>query len=197
VEALAERVRRCGEPVRVLPETATRKLVDRRWPAYVLAIICLAALLAVAVMLLREGNFSPGEELHAPGFRDVAVSTENTSYPASDLLRFDRRPEVVYVYLVVEDLPSGGELRATVERSGHRSALAWLLGQGDDLEVSDEREEHLNPSGDGVSGVVKFAARTRTGEPLPAGNYTVSIYAGSGGTVGGDAAVRKYFVIRG
>jgi hypothetical protein len=182
--------------VRVLPETATRK-VDRRWPGYVLAIICLVALLSAAVTLLRAGSFSPGEELYAPGFRDVAVSTEDTSYPATDVLRFGQRPEVVYVYLVVEDLPNGRELEASVERSGHRSALAWLLAGGDHLEVSDGEEEHLNPSGGGVSGVMKFAARTQTGEPLPAGNYTVSIYASPEGTDGGEAAARKYFVIRG
>ena len=178
--------------MRALPETATRKKVDRRWPGYVLAVLSLAALVLVAVALLREGSFSPGEELYAPGFEDVAVSAEDTSYPASDVLRFEARPEVVYVYLVVEDLPSGRNLGATVERSGRRSALYWLLEGGDGLEVSDEEEEHLRPSGDGVSGVVQFAVRTESGRPLPAGNYTVSIYE----TEGGDAAARKYFVIR-
>ncbi len=177
--------------MRVLPETATRK-VDRRWPGYVLAVLGLAALVLVAVTLLREESFSPGEELYAPGFEGVAVSTRDTSYPASDVLRFDGRPEVVYVYLVVEDLPSGRNLEARVERSGRQSALAWFLEGGGGLEVSDEQEEHLRPSGGGVSGVVQFAVRTESGGPLPAGNYTVSIY----GTEGGDAAARKYFVIR-
>jgi hypothetical protein len=178
--------------VRVLPETATRKKVVRHWPGYVLAVLGLAALVLVAVALLREESFSPGEELYAPGFEGVAVSTRDTSYPASDVLRFDGSPEVVYVYLVVEDLPSGRNLEARVERSGRQSALAWLLEGGDGLEVSDEQEEHLRPSGGGVSGVVQFAVRTESGEPLPAGNYTLSIY----GTEGGDAAARKYFVIR-
>jgi hypothetical protein len=178
--------------VRVLPETATRKKVVRHWPGYVLAVLGLAALVLVAVALLREESFSPGEELYAPGFEGVAVSTRDTSYPASDVLRFDGRPEVVYVYLVVEDLPSGRNLEARVERSGRQSALAWLLQRGDGLEVSDEQEEHLRPSGGGVSGVVQFAVRTESGEPLPAGNYTVSIH----GTEGGAAAARKYFVIR-
>src|SRR3712207_7651536 len=48
------------------------------------------------------GSFSPGEDLYAPGFRDVAVSTQDTTYPSSDMLRLDHRPEVVYVYLTVE-----------------------------------------------------------------------------------------------
>jgi hypothetical protein len=177
--------------VRVLPDTATRK-VDRRWPGYVLAVMGLAALFFVAGALLRGGSFSPGEELYGPRFEDIAVSTENTLYPASDVLRFAGKPEVVYVYLVVEDLPSGRNLEARIERSGKRSALGWLLTGGDGLEVSDEQEELLRPSGGGVSGVVKFAVRTASGEPLPAGNYTVSIY----GTAGGDAAARKFFVIR-
>jgi hypothetical protein len=178
--------------MRVLPETATRKKVVRRWPGYVLAVLGLAALVLVAVALLREESFSPGEELYAPGFEGVAVSTRDTSYPASDVLRFDGRPEVVYVYLVVEDLPSGGNLEARVERSGQQSALAWLLEGGDGLVVSDGQEEHLRPSDGGVSGVVQFAVRTESGEPLPAGNYTVSIH----GTQGEAAAARKYFVIR-
>jgi hypothetical protein len=178
--------------VKVLPETATRKKVDRRWPGYVLAVLGLASLVLVAVALLREESFSPGEELYAPGFEGVAVSTSDTSYPASDVLRFDGRPEAVYVYLVVEDLPSGRNLEARVERSGRQSALGWLLERGDGLEASDGQEEHLRPSGGGVSGVVQFAVRTESGGPLPAGNYTVSIY----GTEGGDAAARKYFVIR-
>ena len=178
--------------MRVLPETATRTKVVRRWPGYVLAVLSLVALVLVAVALLREESFSPGEELYAPGFEGVAVSTRDTSYPASDVLRFDGSPEVVYVYLVVEDLPSGRNLEARVERSGRQSALAWLLEGGDGLEVSDEQEEHLRPSGGGVSGVVQFAVRTESGGPLPAGNYTVSIH----GTEDGGAAARKYFVIR-
>jgi hypothetical protein len=158
--------------------------------------MALAALLFVGVALLRGGGFSPGEEMYTPGFEDIAVSTEDTSYPASDVLRFDSRPEALYVYLVVEDLPGGRNLAARIERSGAQSALTWLLAGGDGLEVSDEQEEHLRPSGGGVSGVVQFVVRAKSGEPLPAGNYTVSIYAITEGAAGGDAAARKYFVIR-
>ena len=176
----------------MLPETATKK-VDRRWPGYALAAMGLAALLLVVAALVRGEGFTPGEELYAPGFEDVAVSTEDTSYPPSDVLRFDSRPEVVYVYLAVEDLPRARELEARVERSGRRSALSWLLGRGDGLEVSDGQEEHLVLSDGGVSGVVKFVVRAESGGALPAGGYTVSIYASEERR---DAAARKYFLIQ-
>ena len=183
--------------MKVLPETATRK-VDRRWPGYVLAVIGLTAFSLVAMALLRGGSFSPGEKLYAPGFRDVAVSTADTAYPPSDVLRLKAGPEVVYVYLTVENLARGSDLEARVERSGRRSALSWLLPDREErLEVSDEQEEHLGPSDEGVTGVVKFAVRAASGGPLPAGNYTVSIYAGPGVTGPGGAAARKHFVIQG
>lgn len=183
--------------MKVLPETATRK-VDRRWPGYVLAVMGLGALLLVAMSLLREGGFSPGEDLYAPGFRDVAVSTADTTYPSSDMLRLEDMPEVVYVYLAVENLSRGSDLEARVERSGRRSALSWVLpARGESLEVSDEQAEHLGPSDDGVSGVVKFAVRTASGGPLPAGEYTVRIYASPAEAGGKDAAAKKYFVIQG
>jgi hypothetical protein len=177
----------------VLPETATRKKVKRRWPGYALAAMGLAALLLVVAAQVRGEGFSPGERVYAPGFKDVAVSTEDTSYPPSDVLRFENRPEVVYVYLAVEGLPSVKDLEARVERSGRRSALAWLLGKGDGIEVSDGQEEHLVLADGGASGVVKFAVHAESGGRLPAGSYTVSIYTAHGGT---DAAARKYFVIQ-
>jgi hypothetical protein len=179
----------------VLPDTATKK-IDRRWPGYALAAMGLAALLLVAATLVRGESFTPGEELSAPEVEDVAVSTADTSYLPSDVLRFDGRPEVLYVYLAVEDLPRGRDLQARVERSRRQSVLSWLLTGGDGLEVSDGQEEHLGPSGGGLSGVVKFAVRAESGEPLPAGDYTVSIYASEGGTGAAQAAAKKYFVIQ-
>jgi hypothetical protein len=125
------------------------------------------------------------------------VSTEDTSYPSSDALRFDPRPEVVYVYLAVEDLPRDSDLEARVEHTSRESALSRLLGGGESIEVLDRSEERLGPSGDGVSGVVKFAVRAEAGEVLPAGNYTVSIYAGPEGRDSRDPVALKYFVIQG
>ena len=177
----------------MIPETSTKK-ARRRWPGYALVGVGLAALLLAAVALLQDRGFSPGEELYAQELQDIAVSAEDTSYPPSDVLRFDRSPEVVYVYLAVEDLPRGSDLEAKVERSGRQSALSWLLGGGGGIEVLDGEEDQLGPSGGGIAGVVKFAVREESGEPLPAGDYTVSIYAGPEGR---DLAAIKYFVIQG
>jgi hypothetical protein len=64
----------------MLPETSTKK-AHRRWPGYALVGIGLAALLLVAVALLQDRGFSPGEELYAQELDDVAVSAEDISYP--------------------------------------------------------------------------------------------------------------------
>lgn len=47
----------------------------------------------------------------------------------------------------------------------------------------------------GATGIMKFALKTTSGEPVPPGNYTVEVY-GPGAT-GGEYAVaaRKLFVI--
>ena len=177
----------------MFPETSTKK-AHRRWPGYALVGVGLAALLLVAVALLQDRGFSPGEELYAQELDDVAVSAEDTSYPPSDVLRFERRPEVVYIYLAVEDLPRESNLEAKVEHAERQSALSWLLGEGGGIEVLGGQEEQLGPSGGGFAGVVKFAVREKSGEPLPAGNYTVRIYAGPEGR---DLAAIKYFVIQG
>ena len=174
----------------MLPETSTKK-AHRRWPGYALVGVGLAALLLVAVALLQDRGFSPGEELYAQELEDVAVSAEDTSYPPSDVLRFERRPEVVYVYLAVEDLPRESSLQAKVQHSERQSALSWLWGESGGIEVRGGQEEQLGTSGGGFAGVVKFAVREKSGEPLSAGNYTVSIYAGR------DLAAIKYFVIQG
>jgi hypothetical protein len=179
----------------VLPDTDTKKGY-RRWPEYTLAAISLTALLVGAAALLREDNFAPGEKLYSPGFKDVAVSTEDTAYPPSDVLRFDGRPEVVYVYLTVEDLPKGSGLEARVEHSGQQSVLSWLLSGEDGLEVTDGKEEHLGSLGGGVSGAVKFAVRAESGEPLLPGDYTVSIYAPDEDSEFQDPVARKYFMIQ-
>jgi hypothetical protein len=52
-------------------------------------------------------------------------------------------------------------------------------------------------SGGGVSGVLKFAVRSRSGGRLPSGNYTVEVYNDVGGPESGGAVARKYFVVGG
>jgi hypothetical protein len=150
-------------------------------------------LLAVGMSLGRR-DFSPGEELISPGAEDIAASTEDATYPSSDASHFDDETKVVYIYLRVEDLATDGDFEASVERTSRTSVLGSLLS-GVELLVIDEDEERLGVSGDGVSGVVKFAVRAEQEGPLPAGNYTVGISApGPAGSTSTTVA-RKYFVV--
>ena len=178
-----------------LPDTTRAKTGGHRPVGPVLATVCLGLLLLLAVVLsLVPGDFSPGEELISPGAEDIAASPEDTTYPHSDRLRFDDGPEVVYVYLRVEELATDGDFEARVERTSRTSVLGRLFG-GSDLRVADEAEERLGVSGGGVSGVVKFAVRPESGGHLPPGNYTVGIYAtGPAGSTSTTVA-RKYFVV--
>ena len=147
-----------------------------------------------AVVSLWPDNFSPGESLLSPAAQDIAVSREDTTYPNSDALRFDERPEAVYVYLRVEDLDDGN-LEARAGRTAKNSVFGRVVGDGG-IRVVDRSEEPLGVSGGGLSGVLKFAVRPASGGRLPAGNYTVEIYNVSGGSEGG-ALARKYFVVGG
>ena len=149
-------------------------------------------MLAAAVWLWPD-NFSPGETLLSPGARDIAVSTQDTNYPNSDALHFDERPEVVYVYLRVEDFEDVG-LEAWVGRTAKDSVVGRLIGDGG-LRIVDRSEEPLGVSGGGVSGVLKFVVRPRSERLLPAGNYTVEVYDDSGGAGKKGAVARKYFVV--
>ena len=148
-------------------------------------------LLAAAVSLWPD-NFSPGEALISPGAQDIAVSREDTTYPTSDDLRFDERPDVVYVYVRVEDL-ADSDLQASVGRAAKDSVISRMMGDGG-IRVVDRSGEPLGTTGGGVSGVLKFAVRSGSGGRLPAGNYTVEVYNEPGGSEGGVVA-RKYFVV--
>ena len=148
-----------------------------------------------AIVFLWPGNFSPGEELISPGAEDIAVSREDTMYPTSDRLRFDEEPEVVYVYLRVENLANYGDLEARVERTSRVSTLGHLLGGGGELVVLGEGEERLGVTYGGASGVVKFAVRPGSGGRLPSGDYTVAVYAAAGGAGESSVVARKYFVV--
>src|SRR3712207_9078716 len=91
---------------RSLPDTTTAKRDGRRRSGLFLVAACCVVVLLLAVVALSSGHgdFSPGEELISPGVEDVAVSPRaTTSYPKSDALRLGEGPEVVYVYLRVEE----------------------------------------------------------------------------------------------
>ncbi len=180
-----------------LPNTTSSKEAGRRWPLYVLVAIILVALTLGVEAFLRAENFSPGEEIVSPSIRDIAVSAENSLYPPPDTSRFEERPETIFVYLSVEGLPSGEDMEARVERAGSGSMFSLFFGQGARLEALDEQEDHLSKSENGATGVVKFALKTSSGEPVPPGNYTVDIYGPGGTDEEGGAAARKRFVVEG
>jgi len=152
-------------------------------------------LLLSAILSFWPGDFSPGEELVSPGAGDIAVSREDTVYPTADRLRFDGGAEAIYVYLRVENLTDYGDLEARVARTSRTSVLGRLLGGGDELVVVNESEERLALSSGGASGVVKFAVLPASEGRLPSGDYTVAVYAASGGGGGDRLVARKYFVV--
>lgn len=180
-----------------LPDTAT-KGAGRRWPLYVLVMATLVALALGVEAFLRAENFSPGEEIISAGIRDVAVSAENSLYPPPDTGRFEGRPETIFVYLSVEGLPAGEDMEARVRREQTGSAFSLFYRRGAGIEALDEQENHLSKGENGVTGVVKFALKTGSGEPMPPGNYTVDVYApGAASDEDGAVAVRKFFVVEG
>jgi hypothetical protein len=151
--------------------------------------------LLAAVVSVLAGDFSPGEELISSGAKDIAVSQEDKMYPTSDRLRFDGGPEVVYVYLMVEDFATYEDLEARVARTSRVSAFGRLLDGGGELVVSKEGKERLSVTYGEASGVIKFAVRPGSGGQLPAGDYTVAVYAASGGAGENKVVARKYFVV--
>ena len=180
--------------MRVFPDTTTGKTGERRPSGRVLAAVCFGLLLFGAAVAFWPRDFSPGEGLISPGAEDIAVSREDTAYPTSDALRFEGRPEVVYVYLRVEDLATDGDFRATVDRTTRASVVGRLLGGGG-LQVEEGSAEQLAVSGGGVSGVLKFAVRPESGGRLPAGDYAVEVYATGSGAERGGLMATKYFVV--
>jgi hypothetical protein len=178
--------------LKAFPDTTTDKGGGRPSRAPMLAAVGLGVVMVAVAVSLWPDNFSPGETLISPGARDIAVSREDTTYPDSDALRFDQRPEAVYVYVRVEDLDEG-DLEARAGRTAKDSVLDLVMGDGG-IRVVGQSDRPLDVSGEGVSGVLKFAVLPDSGGRLPAGNYTVEVYYGAGGAEGGVLA-RKYFVV--
>ena len=102
---------------------------------------------------------------------------------------------MVYVYLMLEEFSTYEVLEARYGRTSRVSAFARLLDGGGELVVSKEGKERLSVTYGEASGVIKFAVRAGSGGQLPAGDYTVAVYAASGGTGENSVVARKYFVV--
>ncbi len=179
-----------------LPSTTT-KGAGRRWPLFVLVVVALVALALLVEAFLRGESFSPGEEISSPGIRDIAVSEEDSLYPPPDVGRFRERPETIFVYLSVEDVPGVEDMEARVERAGSASAFSLLFARESEIEAVDEQEDQLSSDEGGASGIVKFALKTRSGEPVPPGNYTLEVHGAPAAGSEEGVAARKFFVVEG
>lgn len=175
----------------VLPNTTTRG-AGRRWPLYALVAVALVALALGMEALLREENFAPRKEILSTSVRDVIVSPENSLYPPPDTNRFQGPPEAIFVYLSVDGLTSGEDMEARVQRVESGSLFRMFFGEEVGIEVLDEQEDQLSTAENGATGILKFALKTNSGEPVPPGNYTVEVYSPG---EAGEPAVRKSFVI--
>ena len=179
----------------MLPSTMT-KGAGRRWPVVVLVAVVLVALALLVEAFLRAESFSPGEELPGPGIQDISVSERDSLYRPPDAGRLRGRPETVFVYLSVNDVQGVEDMTAQVERSGSASVFSLLLGRGPELEAVDDQEDQLSSDEGGASGIVKFALETRSGEPVPPGNYTLEIRGPpEEGSDEGPLRARKSFVV--
>ena len=178
-----------------LPDTASSKEVVRRWPVFVLAGLGVLALALLVVSLSRSWGFSQGEELNGDVLEGIVVSAEDGPYLPLDVERFGRRPEAVYVYVVMRRMPPGGRLEVRVERENVVSVLSRLISGGEEAVVLERLGVGPGPGQD--LDVVRFALRERSGETVPPGNYTVSVYRESGGAGTEEPMGRKFFVVRG
>ncbi len=183
-----------------LQETKSRG-AGRRWPLWVLAAVVLVALALLVEAFLRAEEFSPGEKILSPSIRDVTVSDEDALYPPANVGRFESPPETVFVYLNVEGAPGEEDMEVRVERSENAPAFALLFGREPEVVAVDEQEDQLSSDESGASGIVKFALESRSGGPVPPGNYTLEVYGppveDPGGSPGERAAVRKFFIVEG
>lgn len=182
-----------------LPETRSpkRRVPNPRPAALAVALVgasVFLALILIAAWSSASSGFSPGEEIYAPGVEDVAAGAGGNS-SGTDAQRFGGGVKEVFVYLRVEDVPGPVGFAATVEHSGRSSLWSRFFGP-ENLVASAGGDRRLSASGSGVSGVIEFSVRARDGEPLPAGEYTVSVRF-DGDKDGGPGAVvaRKYFVV--
>ena len=88
-------------------------------------------------------------------------------------------------------------MEARVERVESGPMLSLLFSPRPGIEVLDEQEDQLSSGSNGAIGILKFALQTRSGKPLPSGNYTVEIHGSGSGSGAGAVAARKSFVVEG
>ncbi len=105
--------------------------------------------------------------------------------------------ETVFVYLSVEESPTGEDMEARVERVAFGSIFSLLFSPGPSIEILDEQEDQLSSGSNGETGILKFALEKRSGEPIPPGDYTVEIYGPGTGDGAGAVAARKSFLVEG
>jgi hypothetical protein len=105
--------------------------------------------------------------------------------------------ETVFVYLSVEELPTGEDMEARVERVAFGSIFSLLFSPGPSIEILDEQEDQLSSGSNGATGILKFALETRSGDPIPPGDYTVEIHGPGTDDGAGAVAARKSFVVEG
>ena len=179
-----------------LPETKSRG-AERQWPLWILVGIVLLAMALAVEAFLRAEDFAPGEEIFSPSIRDISVSQKNTLYPPANVGRFGRSPQTVFVYLSVQDAPPDRDMAVSISRTENASIPALIRSSEPEVFAVDEQEDQLTSGEKGATGVVKFALQTRSGDPIPAGNYTLEVREPSDGGAEGDVAARQYFVVEG
>lgn len=74
--------------------------------------VVLAALALSVEAFLRAEYFLPREEIISPSILDTVASGEDSLYPPPDMGHCDGRSKTVFVYLSVEDLPTGEDMEA-------------------------------------------------------------------------------------
>ncbi len=86
-------------------------------------------------------------------------------------------------------------MEARVRRAESGSMFCMFFGEEAGLEVLDEQEDQLSKAENGATGIVKFALKTNSGEPVPPGNYTIEVYGPGEADGSGEPMVRKSFVV--
>ena len=182
------------EPPDGLPETFAPKGPVRWWPIVLAGLLGTLVLALLLVNAWRGWGLPRGEGSNGNGVENIVISAEESPYLPADAERFGDRPGTVYVYVVVRRMPSGDRLRVRVERESADSVIGRVFTTDRGGVVIQPLETRPGPGED--LDVIRFALGARSGEALPSGRYTVSVYRESGDEGSGPAA-RKYFQIRG